>query len=50
MKIDCHKINSSILRNIFWVPKPLIGYFEMTLHMGIAFGVGSSPKDYFIMN
>jgi hypothetical protein len=44
MIINCHKINSSILRNIFWVPKPLIGYFEVILHVGVAFKVGSSPK------
>jgi len=26
------------------MPKPLISYFEMTLHMGITFKVGSSLK------
>jgi hypothetical protein len=50
MGINCHKINSSIQINKFWVPKPLFGYFEMTLHVGIAFRVGFSPKDYFKMN
>jgi hypothetical protein len=29
---------------LYWVPKPLIGYFEEALHVGIAFRVGSSRK------
>ncbi len=29
---------------MFWVPKPLINYFEMTLHVGITFKVGLSHK------
>ncbi len=29
---------------MFWVPKPFIGYFEMTLHVGIAFKVDFSLK------
>jgi len=44
MTINCHKINLGMQRDIFWVPKSLIGYFEMTLHVGIAFKVDSSPK------
>jgi hypothetical protein len=44
MIINCHKINLSIQRNIFWVPKSLIGYFEVTLHAGITFRVDSSPE------
>jgi hypothetical protein len=44
MIINCHKINSGIQRNIFWVLKPFIGYFEVSLHVGIAFKVGFSPK------
>jgi hypothetical protein len=29
---------------MFWVPKPFISYFEMTLHAAITFRVGSSHK------
>ncbi len=35
---------------MFWVPKPLISYFKMALHVGIAFKVEFSLKDYFRMN
>jgi hypothetical protein len=31
-------------KNIYWIPKPLIRYFEGTLHVGIAFRVESLPK------
>jgi hypothetical protein len=44
MIITCHKINLGIQKDIFWVPKSLIGYFEVTLHVGITFRVDYSPK------
>ncbi len=44
MIINYHKINLGILRDIFWIPKPLINYFEMTFNVGVAFRVESSPK------
>jgi hypothetical protein len=43
MMINCYKIiqnNNLLLKDIYWAPKPLIGYFKMTLHVGIAFRVG----------
>ncbi len=48
MRINFHKINLG--KETFQVSKPFIGYFEMILHVGIAFKVGSSPMDYFKMN
>jgi len=44
MIINYHKINLGILNDIFWVPKPFIGYFEMTVHVNITFRVDSSFK------
>jgi hypothetical protein len=44
MRINCHKINSSIENDIFWEPKPFYCYFEMTLHVGIAFKIWYSLK------
>ncbi len=54
MIINCHKINLSILRDIFWVPKPLIWNwpYMWVLHLGliIHLRLSKSPMDYFKMN
>ncbi len=44
--------NNNSLNDIYWVPKPFIGYFKMALHVGIAFHirVPKSSMDYFKMN
>jgi hypothetical protein len=42
MIINCHKINLGILIYILWVPKTI--YFEMNLHVDIAFRVDYPPK------
>ncbi len=42
MIINCHKINLSMQKDIFGFSKPPIRYFEMTLHVSIAFKVRNS--------
>jgi hypothetical protein len=44
MRSNYHKLIHVYKKDIFWVPKPFYCYFEMTLHVGIAFKVGSSPR------
>jgi hypothetical protein len=54
MIINCHKINLSVLKNIFWISKPLIlkWPYMWVLHLGLIIHLRlfKAPMDYFKMN